>query len=78
MEAAHAAGLEAPAKGTLELPVGAISTVAAAQLLLRVSAVHSMVVVSLLLTLLFLFLTLLLDFPHTAVGVELSSHCCWS
>ena len=49
-----------------------------AQLLFRVSAVHSMVAVSLLLTLLFLFLTPLLDLPHTAVGVEPSSHCCWS
>ena len=73
--------MEVPAKGTLELPVG--SDLDGGGCLAALQGVSGPLngggepVVDVVV---FLFLTPLLELslPHTAVGVEPPSHCCWS
>ena len=71
-------GLEAPAKGTLEPPVG--SDLDGGGCLAALHGVSGPLNGGgeLVVDFVVLFLTPLLDLPHTAVGVEPSSHCCWS
>ena len=72
MEAAHVVGLEVPAKGTLELPVG--SELDGGGCLAALQGVSGPLngggepVVD----------VVVFFIPYTAVGVEPSSHCCWS
>ena len=69
MEAAHVVGLEAPAKGTLEPPVGSDLDGGGCPAALQgvsgpLNGGGELVV------------DVVVFIPHTAVG--LSSHCCWS
>ena len=81
MEAAHVVGLEAPAKGTLEPPVGSdLDGGGCPAALQGVSGPLNGGGEPVVDVVVFLFLTPLLELslPHTAVGVEPPSHCCWS
>ena len=71
MEAAHVVGLEAPAKGTLEPPVGSDLDGGGCPAALQgvsgpLNGGGEPVV------------DVVVFIPYTAVGVEPSSHCCWS